>query len=260
MRMNRVCRMVLVTSVGSFILVIFYFQSMLLPGRALPLRSALPAAGGGRPGVRGAGGNFVGVRSSGAPRGEAGMDTGEEGRSSALRFPSRGCRGAVDEKSPALKFFGGVRRCGAPRRNREAAHLPPRGAVLRQLSAPPKLVPLVGRTRSLAAPIRAGSWGKRGASSSPLCPLRIHPSEPGKASPERFRSPHGAASRSAASRIELPCPFIHRLRPAGHAVRVHVQRIRPRAAFPQAVGELCYWDAKSACGTREVKRYFTAWL
>eukprot|EP00076_Gallus_gallus_P042117 XP_025007655.1 carbohydrate sulfotransferase 11 [Gallus gallus] len=31
MRMNRVCRMVLVTSVGSFILVIFYFQSMLLP-------------------------------------------------------------------------------------------------------------------------------------------------------------------------------------------------------------------------------------
>lgn len=33
------------------------------------------------------------------------MDTGEEGRSSALRFPSRGCRGAVDEKSPALKFF-----------------------------------------------------------------------------------------------------------------------------------------------------------
>lgn len=34
MRMNRVCRMVLVTSVGSFILVIFYFQSMLHPGRA----------------------------------------------------------------------------------------------------------------------------------------------------------------------------------------------------------------------------------
>uniref|UniRef100_A0A8C4JIN6 Carbohydrate sulfotransferase 11 n=1 Tax=Dromaius novaehollandiae TaxID=8790 RepID=A0A8C4JIN6_DRONO len=31
MRMNRVCRMVLVTSVGSFILVIFYFQSMLHP-------------------------------------------------------------------------------------------------------------------------------------------------------------------------------------------------------------------------------------
>uniref|UniRef100_A0A8C3MZ40 Carbohydrate sulfotransferase 11 n=1 Tax=Geospiza parvula TaxID=87175 RepID=A0A8C3MZ40_GEOPR len=28
MRMNRVCRMVLVTSVGSFILVIFYFQIM----------------------------------------------------------------------------------------------------------------------------------------------------------------------------------------------------------------------------------------
>uniref|UniRef100_A0A803YSE3 Carbohydrate sulfotransferase n=1 Tax=Meleagris gallopavo TaxID=9103 RepID=A0A803YSE3_MELGA len=42
MRMNRVCRMVLVTSVGSFILVIFYFQSMLLPGRALPLRSLRP--------------------------------------------------------------------------------------------------------------------------------------------------------------------------------------------------------------------------
>lgn len=35
MRMNRVCRMVLVTSVGSFILVIFYFQSMFHPGRAL---------------------------------------------------------------------------------------------------------------------------------------------------------------------------------------------------------------------------------
>ncbi|KAJ7397787.1 hypothetical protein BTVI_132135 [Pitangus sulphuratus] len=35
MRMNRVCRMVLVTSVGSFILVIFYFQSMLHPGVAV---------------------------------------------------------------------------------------------------------------------------------------------------------------------------------------------------------------------------------
>uniref|UniRef100_A0A8C4YEP0 Carbohydrate sulfotransferase 11 n=1 Tax=Gopherus evgoodei TaxID=1825980 RepID=A0A8C4YEP0_9SAUR len=32
MRMNRICRMVLVTCFGSFILVIFYFQSMLHPG------------------------------------------------------------------------------------------------------------------------------------------------------------------------------------------------------------------------------------
>uniref|UniRef100_A0A674K006 Uncharacterized protein n=1 Tax=Terrapene triunguis TaxID=2587831 RepID=A0A674K006_9SAUR len=31
MRMNRICRMVLVTCFGSFILVIFYFQSMLHP-------------------------------------------------------------------------------------------------------------------------------------------------------------------------------------------------------------------------------------
>ncbi|XP_033017511.1 carbohydrate sulfotransferase 11-like isoform X7 [Lacerta agilis] len=31
MRMNRVCRMVLVTCLGSFALVIFYFQSMLHP-------------------------------------------------------------------------------------------------------------------------------------------------------------------------------------------------------------------------------------
>uniref|UniRef100_A0A452GQV4 Carbohydrate sulfotransferase n=1 Tax=Gopherus agassizii TaxID=38772 RepID=A0A452GQV4_9SAUR len=36
MRMNRICRMVLVTCFGSFILVIFYFQSMLHPGRAPP--------------------------------------------------------------------------------------------------------------------------------------------------------------------------------------------------------------------------------
>ncbi|KQL60207.1 hypothetical protein AAES_10820 [Amazona aestiva] len=35
MRMNRVCRMVLVTSVGSFILVIFYFQSMLHPDQTV---------------------------------------------------------------------------------------------------------------------------------------------------------------------------------------------------------------------------------
>lgn len=33
MRMNRICRMVLATCLGSFILVIFYFQSMLHPGR-----------------------------------------------------------------------------------------------------------------------------------------------------------------------------------------------------------------------------------
>ena len=33
MRMNRICRMVLATCFGSFILVIFYFQSMLHPGR-----------------------------------------------------------------------------------------------------------------------------------------------------------------------------------------------------------------------------------
>ncbi|KAL6088952.1 hypothetical protein STEG23_010831 [Scotinomys teguina] len=32
MRMNRICRMVLATCLGSFILVIFYFQSMLHPG------------------------------------------------------------------------------------------------------------------------------------------------------------------------------------------------------------------------------------
>lgn len=31
MRMNRICRMVLATCLGSFILVIFYFQSMLHP-------------------------------------------------------------------------------------------------------------------------------------------------------------------------------------------------------------------------------------
>uniref|UniRef100_A0A803JAV5 Carbohydrate (chondroitin 4) sulfotransferase 11 n=1 Tax=Xenopus tropicalis TaxID=8364 RepID=A0A803JAV5_XENTR len=31
MRMNRICRMVLVTCLGSFVLVIFYFQSMLHP-------------------------------------------------------------------------------------------------------------------------------------------------------------------------------------------------------------------------------------
>ncbi|XP_033017509.1 carbohydrate sulfotransferase 11-like isoform X5 [Lacerta agilis] len=35
MRMNRVCRMVLVTCLGSFALVIFYFQSMLHPERKL---------------------------------------------------------------------------------------------------------------------------------------------------------------------------------------------------------------------------------
>ncbi|KAG8578327.1 hypothetical protein GDO81_010454 [Engystomops pustulosus] len=33
MRMNRICRMVLVTCLGSFVLVIFYFQSMLHPGK-----------------------------------------------------------------------------------------------------------------------------------------------------------------------------------------------------------------------------------
>jgi hypothetical protein len=33
MRVNRICRMVLATCLGSFILVIFYFQSMLHPGR-----------------------------------------------------------------------------------------------------------------------------------------------------------------------------------------------------------------------------------
>lgn len=33
MRMNRICRMALATCLGSFILVIFYFQSMLHPGR-----------------------------------------------------------------------------------------------------------------------------------------------------------------------------------------------------------------------------------
>lgn len=33
MRMNRICQMVLATCLGSFILVIFYFQSMLHPGR-----------------------------------------------------------------------------------------------------------------------------------------------------------------------------------------------------------------------------------
>lgn len=57
MRMNRVCRMVLVTSVGSFILVIFYFQSTLHPGTAPPPpapppvpapASQPPGAGGGR--------------------------------------------------------------------------------------------------------------------------------------------------------------------------------------------------------------------
>ncbi|KAJ0057777.1 hypothetical protein NL108_018020 [Boleophthalmus pectinirostris] len=34
MRMNRICRMVLATCLGSFILVIFYFQSMFQPGRS----------------------------------------------------------------------------------------------------------------------------------------------------------------------------------------------------------------------------------
>uniref|UniRef100_A0A8C3R9E7 Carbohydrate sulfotransferase 11 n=1 Tax=Cyanoderma ruficeps TaxID=181631 RepID=A0A8C3R9E7_9PASS len=43
MRMNRVCRMVLVTSVGSFILVIFYFQSMLHPGMELYRRQQMLA-------------------------------------------------------------------------------------------------------------------------------------------------------------------------------------------------------------------------
>lgn len=33
MRMSRICRMVLATCLGSFILVIFYFQSMFQPGR-----------------------------------------------------------------------------------------------------------------------------------------------------------------------------------------------------------------------------------
>lgn len=33
MRINRICRMVLVTCLGSFALVIFYFQSMLHPGK-----------------------------------------------------------------------------------------------------------------------------------------------------------------------------------------------------------------------------------
>uniref|UniRef100_A0A8C8AKL4 Carbohydrate sulfotransferase n=1 Tax=Otus sunia TaxID=257818 RepID=A0A8C8AKL4_9STRI len=49
MRMNRVCRMVLVTSVGSFILVIFYFQSMLHPGRA-PAPAPHRPRGGAAPG------------------------------------------------------------------------------------------------------------------------------------------------------------------------------------------------------------------
>lgn len=33
MRMSRICRMVCATCLGSFILVIFYFQSMFQPGR-----------------------------------------------------------------------------------------------------------------------------------------------------------------------------------------------------------------------------------
>lgn len=69
MRMNRVCRMVLVTSVGSFILVIFYFQSMLHPGRApapqphrapQPRRHRQPAASGSAPAPLPAGGGRPG--------------------------------------------------------------------------------------------------------------------------------------------------------------------------------------------------------
>uniref|UniRef100_A0A3B5KZ04 Carbohydrate sulfotransferase n=1 Tax=Xiphophorus couchianus TaxID=32473 RepID=A0A3B5KZ04_9TELE len=34
MRMSRICRMLFATCLGSFILVIFYFQSMFQPGRS----------------------------------------------------------------------------------------------------------------------------------------------------------------------------------------------------------------------------------
>lgn len=39
MRMSRICRMVFATCLGSFILVIFYFQSMFQPGRIFILSS-----------------------------------------------------------------------------------------------------------------------------------------------------------------------------------------------------------------------------
>lgn len=42
MRMSRICRMVFATCLGSFILVIFYFQSMFQPGRMSLLAVSIP--------------------------------------------------------------------------------------------------------------------------------------------------------------------------------------------------------------------------
>lgn len=44
MRMSRICRMIFATCLGSFILVIFYFQSMFQPGRMLLLPLVHPGA------------------------------------------------------------------------------------------------------------------------------------------------------------------------------------------------------------------------
>ncbi|KAJ1163578.1 hypothetical protein NDU88_004035 [Pleurodeles waltl] len=76
--MNRVCRMVLATCLGSFVLVIFYFQSMLHPGKAV----ASAGRGGHRLSSLGGVGGTGGLTVIWLARGAAG--TGEAGGAHAL--------------------------------------------------------------------------------------------------------------------------------------------------------------------------------